>query len=584
VGYALSGVLAVLLLIVILNSPRKESGASRPVIRFSLNLPASTPLFWSQAQSGIAVAPDGRYFVYTAQISNTSQLFLHRMDQVSSQPIPGTENGAEPACSPDGQWIVFNTDQEKLTKVSVLGGATEMVTRTNGQTRGIWWDASNTIYFGHISSGIYAVPAKGGTPLLVTSLDSTAGEISHRYPQILPDGKTVLYTIKTNNITTFDDALIAVQRLGSSDRKILVRGGTYARYIPTGYLMYVRGNMIYAAPFDADRLELTGPPVPVDEGGWMNAASGQANIAFSNSGLLVLAPSGPISFSRFSLAWMDRQGKTTSLLDTMRAYFSARLSPDGQRIATDINAANDDIWVYNIPRGTLTRLTFAGGNNNSPIWSSDGKYLLYAAEKGKYPNIYRKAVDGSGTEVQLTNDANTKTPRSLTPDGKMMSFEQNGDIWILPLDSSGKAYPLIQSPANEHGGMFSPDGRFIAYTSDESGKSEVYVTAFPKRSGSWQVSSGGGIDPKWSPNGKELFFTNGSVLMVAEVTPGSTFDFSVPRKLCDIPASMQVWDISPDGKRFLVRVVRAQENTMPRLEVVTEWFEHVREKITGNRH
>ena len=205
----------------------------------------------------------------------------------------------------------------------------------------------------------------------------------------------------------------------------------------------------------------------------MNDASGQANIGFSNNGLLVIAPSGPLSYSRFALAWMDRQGKTTTLLDSVRAYFSARLSPDGQKIATDINAANDDIWVYNIPRGTLTRLTFAGGNNNFPIWSSDGNSIVYAGEKGKYPNLYKRALDGSGTEEQLTTDSNTKVPVSMSPDGKYLSFEQNGDLWILPMEGDHKPFPLVQSPANEHGGIFSPDGRYVAYSSDQSGKSEV---------------------------------------------------------------------------------------------------------------
>ncbi len=580
---AVAGMLAVGLALNAWGPWRKSAATNRPFMRFSIELPAAAPLHWSQAQSGIAVSPDGKYFVYTAEVPNTSQLYLHRMNELASQPIPGTENSAEPTISPDGQWIAFNAAQERLTKISIFGGAPEVICPTNGQTRGIWWAEDNTIYFGHISSSIYRVPARGGVPEPVTVLDTAGGEISHRFPQLLPDGKTILFTIKKNDIASFDEAIIAAQRLGGGDRKILVRGGTYARYLPDGYLMYLRGSMIYAAPFDPERLELTGPPVPIEEGGWMNPGSGQANIGFSGDGLLVFAPSGPLSYDRFALAWMDRQGHMHPLLDTLRSYFSARVSPDGNKIVTDINAANDDVWLYQISRGTLTRLTFAGGNNNFPLWSPDGRYVVYNAEKGRAPNIFRRPWDGSGVEERLTDDPNTQTPLSFTPDGKMLSFEQNGDIWILPLDGNRKPYPFITSPANEVGGIFSPDGKWMAYASNESGKFEIYVTAFPRREGNWQISNGGGTAPIWSRDGKELFFTNGASLMVVRITGGSTFDFSEPRKLCDIPPSTVVWDISPNGQYLLARVAQADNVTLPRLEVVTEWFQEVKEKAKANK-
>ncbi|MBI1803793.1 MAG: serine/threonine-protein kinase [Ignavibacteriae bacterium] len=579
--YLLSGVLAIAVLLLLLSPWRKDVSATRPVARFSIDLPPNAPLFGGA--SGLAVSPDGRYLTYTAQIPNTRQLYLHRMDQLTSEPIPGTEDCDDPAFSPDGQWIVFNAAQQKLVKVSIFGGAPEVICLTKGQTRGIWWAADNTIFYGHISSGIYRVSASGGTPEAATSLDSAAGEISHRFPQLLPDGKTIIFTIKQNNITTFDEAVIAAQRLATGERKILVRGGTYARYVPTGHLMYIRGNTIFAVPFDAERLEVKGHPVPIEEGGWMNGGSGQANIDFSNNGVLVFAPAGPRSYDNVALAWMDRHGATHPLLDTLRSYFSASLSPDGQKVATAINAANDDIWVYHIVRGVLTRLTFGGGNNDFPIWSPDGKYVVYGAEKGKSLNIFRKPWDGSEAEERLTNEVNAQVPKSFTPDGKVLSFEQNGDIWILPLDNERKPWPFIQSPANDGGGYFSPDGRWMAYTSNESGKNEVYVVAFPKREGKWQISNGGGAGAVWSRNGKELFYTNGSSLMVVDVSAGSTFDFSVPRKLCDIPPSTNLQDISPDGQRFLALVSQSQQLTLPRLEVVLEWFEEVKQKFAGNK-
>ena len=588
--YALTGLLSLAVVFLIFNPWRREAGASHPTLRFSVDLPVNAPVYGEAGGSAVAISPDGKYIAYLAQIKNTSQIYLHRMDQMSSTPIPGTENATESAFSPDGQWVVFNSAQQKLVKVPILGGSPQVLCPTQSATRGICWTPDNTILFEQVSSGIFRVSANGGTPEAVTSLDSAAGEISHRFPQPLPDGKTIMFTIKLNNITTFDEAVIVAQRIGTRERKILVRGGSFARYVPTGYLVYIRAKTIFAVPFDAERLEVKGPPVPVEEGILTNGAAGQAYVDFSNDGMLVFAPSGTLSpFENLVLAWMDRHGTTAPLFDTLRGYNRARLSPDGQKIATDISAANDDIWVYQIPRGILTRLTFGGGNNNFPMWSPDGKYVVYNSEKGKSPNIFRRPWDGSGDEERLTSSANAQIPVSFTPDGKMLSFNENNDIWILPLDSVGgknerKPWPFIQSPAEESEGIFSPDGRWMAYTSNESGKNEVCVVAFPKRGGKWQISNGGGIYPMWSRNGKELFYFNGSSLMVVDVFAANTFDFSVPRKVCEIPPDVTLWDISPDGQRFLGTVAKTQQLTLPRLVVVTEWFEALKAKFAGNKN
>jgi Tol biopolymer transport system component len=438
--------------------------------------------------------------------------------------------------------------------------------------------------FGHISRGLYRVSPNGGTPEAVTSLDSAAGEVSHRFPQLLPDGKSVLFTIKHNNIATFDEAIIAAQRLGTGERKVLVHGGSFARYVPTGHLVYLRGNTLFAVPFDADRLEVTGPPQPVVEGGWLNRGSGDAYLSFSGTGALVFAPAGPLSYENVSIAWMDRTGQMRPLLDTLRSYNGAFLSPDGEKLALGINAANDDIWIYQIKRGTLTRLTFAGGNNDFPIWSPDGKYIVYQAEKGKSPNIFRKAWDGSGAEERLTSNMNAQLPTSFTPDGKMLAFQQSGDIWILPLENDRKPQPFIQSPANEFGGTFSPDGRWMAYVSDESGKNEVYVVPFPKRDGKWQISTGGGYGPGWSHNGKELFYVNGSSLMSVSISSQSTFDYTVPRKVCAIPASIQISDISSDARQFVVLSSKTLQFTLPQVDVVLEWFRELKEKFAASKN
>jgi serine/threonine protein kinase/Tol biopolymer transport system component len=587
-GYILSGLMALVIGLLLLSPWKKESAVVRSVVRAQIELPTDGPL---NGSSGIAISPDGRLIAYVGKIANGTQLFLHHMDQLSSEPIPGTENAGGPAFSPNGQWIVFNSIDQKVVRVSVEGGAPEVLCSIGGQlTRGLSWSADNTILIGTVSNRIFRVPASGGTPEAISTLDSSAGEISHRFPQMLPDGKTMIFTAKQNNITTFDDALIVAQRLATGERKILVRGGTYARYIPTGHLIYIRGNHILAVPFDPDRLEVTGSPVPVETGGWMNRGSGLATMDISNNGTMVFAASSADAmFSTISLAWLDRNGVTHPLLDTLRGYVTAAISPDGQKIAVNINAANNDIWIYHIARGVLTRLTFGGGNNDWPLWSPDGRFVIYSAEKGQSINLFRKPWDGSGNEERLTSSTGTQIPFSLTPDGGLLTFIQEGDLWVLPLDPSGKhkdekPWPFIQSPATELGGYISPDGRWIAYQSNESGKSEVYVTAFPKREGKWQISSGGATKTFWSRNGKELFFVSGTTLMVVNVLPGATFDFSLPKKVCEIPSSATIQDISLDGQLFLVTVRQTQLSTLPTLQVVTDWFEVVKGKFNGNKN
>ncbi len=582
-GYILSGILAVALLIVLLNPSKKEMNVVHPVKRFSITLPEDAPLSGAAGITTLTMSADGKYLAYTAQISNGSKLYLHRMDELTTQAIPGTDGVTEAAFSPDGQWIVFNSSNQKIVKIPILGGAPEVLCPLQEPTRGLFWTADNTILFGVVSAGIFRVPATGGTPVPVTRVDSTTGEISHRFPQLLPDGKTIIFTVKQNNITSFDDAIIAAERIGTGERKIIVRGGTYAKYVPTGHLIYVRGNTILAVPFDKDRLEVQGSPVPIEEGGWLFGGAGYAYVDFSSEGTLAFAASGYRDFNGVTLEWMDQTGKLHPLLDTSRRFQDQSLSPDGQKVATGIGAANNDIWIYHIGRETLSRLTFAGGNNDNPVWSADSKYVYYMAEKGKSPNIFRKLWDGSGEEERLTMNGTSQKPISCSPDGKALSFNQDGDIWILPLEGDRQPWPFIRTPALEEGGLFSPDGRWVAYLSDENGKKEVYVTAFPKHEGKWQISNGGGVRPIWSRTGKELFYNNGSSLMVVDVPATTTFDFSVPRKVCDIPALVTIQDISTDSKRFLVAVSQSQRTTLPRLEVITDWFQEVREKFSGSK-
>jgi serine/threonine-protein kinase len=555
--------------------------AMRNPMRFSINLPDGAQIGFIQAE--VAISRDGKMICYLgANPSGVWQLYLHRLDQTTFEPIAGTEGASSPAFSPDGRWIAFNSAASKICKISIAGGVPEELSQNQIQTRGIAWPVDDTLYAGRIGAGIIRVPASGGEFVPVTVIDTAAGELSHRFPQLLPGGDAILYTVKPSNITSFNEALIAVERIGSGKRKILIRGATYARYVPSGQILFVRGGAIYAQPFDVKELEVHGAPVVVAQGGWMFDGSGEACVAFSDDGMLIYAPQVLSLSDQVKLSWMDRKGVVTPLFDTTRWYATGVLSPDGQRVAIGINAANDDIWVYQIGRSILTRVTFGGGNNDNPIWTADGRSIVYSAEKWGKPNLYRKPWDGSGSEERLTSSPNLQIPASFNPDGSALAYNENGDIWILPFDSAGRPgtpHQFLSTQADEYGGLFSPDGRWLAYQSNESGKFEVYVVAYPKREGKWQISNGGGVLFTWSRTGKELFYFVGPSLMAVDVATAGTFDVSVPHKLVDLPATINPRDISLDGQKFLSLTAKGAQLTCGRLDVITNWLETVKDKL-----
>ncbi len=558
---------------------RAEVKTPVPIMRFPINLPLTAPLV--TGASTVAISPDGKYFVYLGNTSGISKLFLRPIDQFSAQPMAGTDGANDPFFSPDGQWIAYYANG-KLEKVSVFGGSPQEVCTVPGFMRGGWWDEDNFIWFGHLNSAVYRVAANGGTPVEVTILDTIHGEISHRFPQVLPDHKTVIFTVKFNNITSFDDAVIAAENIITHERKIIIRGGAFARYIPTGHIMYARGSSIYAVPFDPATINTTGPPLPVEEGGMLNPLSGDANYSVSNTGTLIYAPLGAYSGLDASLMWIDRQEKLQPLLDTSRAYGDGCLSPDGQKLAMTIRAANDDIWVYQLNRGTVTRITFGGGNSDYPVWTPDGKRIIYVSEHGKTVKLFSKPWDGSGSSDNLNEslDVDINSWESISPDGKTVAFGQQGDIWVMPLNDPGKAKKFIGTPATEINPRFSPDGHWLSYISNESGYYELYVVPYPNPNGKHQISTNRALYSRWQPDGKTLFYLSGRHVMEVAVKLSPVFDFSPPKKILDLPESWNgFWDASPDGKRFIIGVTKATDLMPSQVNIVVGWFEELKKKL-----
>ena len=375
-----------------------------------------------------------------------------------------------------------------------------------------------------------------------------------------------------------------------------MEGGSYAEYAPSGHIVYAHGGSLLAVPFDESRLAVTGSPKPVLGGVTTDPSSGATMFSSSSPGILTYAPGTNRPFEG-SLIWRDKLGKLEQLAET-RCYADPRLSPDGQQLAVRILAANDDIYLYEIPRHTFSRLTLGGGNYYAPVWTPDGKRLVYSSDKSGHANLYWKDADGSGAEQRLTRCDFQQIATSFSHDGKTVVFDQDSpsggrDIWTLTMQADDKPRPFIQTVFDEYGGAVSPDGRWMAYVSNESGKSEVYVRAFPEvNKGRWQVSINGGVSPLWSPDGRELFYLNeadGSVTSVA-VETAPVFKPGTPKKLFsrtayfggrDTPGTP--WDIHPDGKRFLMMRLPGATPAAPagplKINIVLNWLEELKQRV-----
>jgi len=411
------------------------------------------------------------------------------------------------------------------------------------------------------------------------------GESIHRWPEFLPGGKGLLFTASAT-FTAWNNAQIAVQLAGSERRNLA--HGSQPRYAPTGHLLYAQSGTLMAAPFDARRLALTGVTAPVIEGLMQSTASGAAQYSVSSTGTLVyLADGAAGSLSR--LVWVDRNGEEQLLPSAARSYQFPRVSPDGSRVVVGIAEQEMQVWVYALSRDTLTRLTFEGNVNGTPVWTPDGKRVAFDSNHAGPDNLFWQDSDGSVGMERLTTSDYTHAPNSFSPDGQLLAFvevtPQTGrDIWILGL-SDRKAKPFLRTQYEETAPRFSPDGRWLAYSSDESGRREIYVRPYPGPGGKWQISTEGGQEPVWNPNGRELFYRSASAMMAADLETKPGFSARKAKVLFEGPylqtsGSFPYYDVSPDGRRFLMlKAVESQASTAKEINVVLNWWEELKEKV-----
>ncbi len=554
--------------------------------------------------AGAAVlSPDGALLVFVGQkgIGELTQLYTRRLDQLEASPLSATEGARDPFFSPDGQWIGFFAGG-KLKKIAISGGAAITLCDAPAGRGGSWADDGTLFVALDARVGLSRVPSAGGSPAPLTKLDSAAAEITHRWPQALPDAKAVMFTTsRTVGTGDFEEANIVVQSLPDGPRKVVQRAGYYGRHLPSGHIVYMHEGTLFGVPFDLERLEPTGPSVPVLEGVSTVPSNGTAQFAFSASGTFVFVR-GPSLRSLAPIYLMDRDGKTQQLRAVPAAFNNPRFSPDGRLLALDRRAGGQrDVWVYEWERDRMVRLTF-DSTAIGPVWTPDGRRIAYASARGdgSTPNVYWQRSDGTGETGRLTESKNRQYPTSWHPAGKFLAYDEDSaetlrDIMILPIEGDevsgwkpGKATAFLRTPFVEREAVFSPDGRWVAYVSLESGPPEVYVRPFPGPGGKWQISTAGGIQPTWSRNGKELAYRANQTLMVASyAADGDSFRAEKPRPLpgrvpLREPDSRQ-FDLHPDGQRFAVLKVPDDQLEVRQDKVVfiLNFFDEMRRIVPG---
>jgi Tol biopolymer transport system component len=557
-----------------------KSTPSRPVTRTVITLPADQRLAMGE-NPAVAISPDGRLLAYAAIQGSVQQLYLRAMDSLEAKAIPGTEGAINPFFSPDSQSLGFFAG-DKLKKVSVNGGGA--TTLGDAATpRGASWGSQGAIVFiPFLGAPVQELPEAGGTPRPLTHLDK--GEF-HLWPELLPDGKAVVFASGVSPSNR-----IAVRVTGTGEQRILVPvpGSTQPRYAVSGHLIYVQGSTLMAAPFDARRQALTGEAVPVVENVPVNPTTAAAQYSISATGSLVYV-SGGGQANQSRLVLVSREGKEQPLAAPPRNYSFPHISPDGRKVAVD---QDGQVWVYELARDTMTRFTFEGSQNLNPVWTPDGNRIAFQSNKDDTRSVFWQKADGSGGLERLTSGEYPRGPISWSADGQLLSFVEVNpttgfDIWVLDMKDR-KAVPFLRTPFHEIGGL-SPDGRWMGYTSNESGRYEVYVQPYPSPGGKWQISTDGGMDVRWSANGRELTYRNGDKMMAVDITTQPAFSAGKPKMLFEgpyIPPSpiFSYYDVSADGQRFLMLKPTEQAQAATQIVVVQNWFEELKQKVpTGKK-
>ena len=525
-----------------------------------------------------AVSPDGLRVVLRGTSEGKTLLWVRDIDSLTAKPLEGTEEAIYPFWSPDSRFIGFFS-AGKLKRIEFTGGPAQTICDA-ADGRGGTWNRDGVIVFAPSPlDSLYKVSAAGGSPVPVTKIDESAREVSHHFPYFLPDGRHFLYAGRS---VLLENSWILVGALDSNETKRVMNFTANAVYVAPGYLLTMRELTLVAQRFDPDKLELAGDSFPVVEGVDRIPGLGFGLFSVSDTGVLVYRGG---SGGNVDLAWFDRTGKQLGTLGPPAAYNNPALSPDEKRLAVSIVdpqvRLTADLWLIDLSSGSRTRLTFDPGAESCPIWKPDGSVIVFHSTRDGPLNLYQKAANGAGNEDALLRSENSKSPSDWSADGKFILYEEQNqrtgsDLWVLALSGEQKPFPFLQTNYVENQGQFSPNGKWVAYTSNESGTYQVYVRSFPS-GGVWQISDNGGGDPRWRHDGKELFFISlDRKLMSVDIKgDGSTFESSPPKPLFELrvrrlPGPRNYYVVSNDGQRFLVASNPDEVATQP-MTVVLNW-------------
>jgi serine/threonine-protein kinase len=566
------------------------------VTRYEVRAPEPSALALDSRPT-LAVSPDGSTLVYVARAEGTSRLYIRGRGDLAARALPGTDGGTHPVFSPDGTQIAFFSSA--MLKRTSLDGVVSDVIHVGGDTdaprRGLDWLSNDRLVYSPLgASPLFSVASTGGTPTPVTTLDENRGERTHRWPSALPGGNVVLFTVGTvASPDNYDKSTIEAVEVATGRRHVVLKEASSARYVSTGHLLFARAATVYAIAFDVERLAATGTPVPVLQGVNGDSTTGALHLSVAGDGTMAYVP-GSARAGASRLTWVDRAGRVQAPTLPEGIYYDPRLSPDGSRVAVAWQAATagtSDIWVSDLPRGTFTRLSFSG-SAFTPVWSADGRtiYFSYIDPSGRKTTIMRRPADGSREAEPVVALDTRAYIQAIDREARWALLDSSppaavGDIVRIALTAGARPEPVVATRFDDLQSTLSPDGRWLAYVSDETGRFEVYVRDTAGAGGRWQLSTEGGEEPHWSGDGREIYYRNGSRLMSVSLGRQRTPDPGAPALVFDGVHDLRSdsglsYAVDPKGGRFLM-IRLSDANTTSSIVVVLNWFLELRDVMTA---